>query len=104
MLYTVGQRRREMGIRLALGADGRQISALVLRDGARVTGVGLALGLVAALALSRLMAGLLWGITPNDGLTYALVCTLLGASAMAACWVPARRASRANVVGTLKLD
>ena len=104
MLYTVGQRRREMGIRLALGADARRVTRMVLRDGAALTAIGLVVGVGGALALSRVMAGLVWGVSTTDGLTYAIVCLLLGAAALAACWIPARRASRADVVGTLKVE
>ena len=77
---------------------------MVLTDGARLTGLGLALGLGGALALSRVMAAFVWGVSATDGLTYALVCLVLSAAALTACWFPARRASRADVVGTLKVE
>jgi len=104
MLYSVGQRRREMGIRLALGARRGQVSGLVLKDGARQAVVGLSLGVGAALGLSRLMTGLVWGITVTDLTTYGLVIGILGVTALVASWAPARRASRTNLVETLKTE
>jgi predicted permease len=104
MLYTVGQRRREMGIRLALGADARWVTGMVLRDGATLTVLGLAVGVGGAMALSRLMESLLWGVSTTDALTYTSVCILLGAAALAACWLPARRATRSDLVETLKVE
>ena len=104
MLYSVGQRRREMGIRLAMGARQTQVTGMVLKDGAGLAVVGLGLGVAAALGLSRLLSGLVWGVTVTDLSTYGAVCTLLGATALVASWIPARRASRTDLVETLKTE
>ena len=93
-----------MGIRLALGADASRVTRMVLTDGVRLTVLGLVIGVGGALGLSRVMASFLWGVSATDGLTYALVCLVLSATALAACWLPARRASRADVVRTLKVE
>lgn len=104
MLYSVGQRRREMGIRLAMGARQDQVSLMVLKEGAALALIGLGLGILVALGLSRLMTGLVWGITVTDLSTYGTVCSMLGATALAASWIPARRASRTDLVETLKAE
>ncbi len=91
--YGVSQRTREIGIRLALGAEGRQIRRLVLREGLRLALAGLAVGLAAALALTRLLAGLLFEVRPADPATYVGTGLLMLGVALAACWIPARRAS-----------
>ncbi len=92
--YAVSQRTRELGIRMALGADARQVHGLVLRDGMRLAAAGLGLGLVAALALTRLLRGLLFEIPPTDLATHAGVVLILLAVVLAACWIPARRAAK----------
>ena len=104
MLYTVGQRRREMGIRLALGAAGKDVVRLVLRYGAALALGGVALGTAVGLALSRSMESLLWGVPATDPLTFASVAVLLGSSAMVAALVPAWRAGRTDPVRTLKAE
>lgn len=104
MLYSVGQRKREMGIRLALGAGDRQVLGMVLWDGAILAGVGLGVGIVGSLAFSRLFSTLVWGITATDGRTYLGVSLLLGLSTLVACWIPARKASLTNLVETLKAE
>ena len=104
MLYTVGQRRHEMGIRLALGAAGSQVIGLVLRYGLQLAGVGVVLGIVAGLALSRLMEALVWGIEPTDPLTYLGTALLLGSTALVACFLPAWRASRTDPLETLRAE
>lgn len=91
MSYTVTQRRQELGVRLALGAEPRQVIRLVLRHGARLVIGGLASGLVAAFLLTQLLAGLLYEISPRDPPTFALVPLLLAAVALAACWLSSRR-------------
>jgi predicted permease len=92
--YTVAQRTREIGIRVALGADGRAVRALVLGHGARLTGVGLILGLAGALVGSRGLTALLYGVAASDLATFAAVALVLGAVALAASYLPARRAAR----------
>ena len=96
MAYTVSQRTREFGVRLALGASARGLLGLVLRQGLRLTVLGAVLGLVGALALSRLLASLLYGISPWDPLTFIVATTgLIGAGALAT-YLPARRAAKVD--------
>ena len=104
MLYSVGRRRREMGIRLAMGARKTQVTEMVLRDGMGLAAKGLGLGVLAALAVTRLLSSLVWGVTLTDVRTYAAVCGLLGAVVLVASWVPARKASRTDLVETLKTE
>ncbi|MGD0134009.1 MAG: ABC transporter permease [Bryobacteraceae bacterium] len=100
--YSVLQRSREMGLRMALGAKRTTVIAMVLGQGARLTGVGMAAGLIAALAVTRLMANLLYGVQPTDWITFATVVPLLAAVALAACYVPAHRASRVDPATALR--
>lgn len=95
--YLVAQRTREIGVRLALGADPRSVVGMVVRQGMVVAGVALALGVAAALALTRLMAGLLYGVSSTDLLTFAAVVALLAAVTAVANWLPARRAARVDL-------
>ncbi len=104
VLYTVGQRKREMGIRLALGAEGSDVRGLVLRHGLRLVAGGLALGIAGALAASRLLESFVWGIEPTDAPTFAAVAVLLASVAVAASWVPAWKASRTDPLETLRGD
>jgi predicted permease len=91
--YVVGQRTREIGVRMALGARREEISRLVLREGLGIILAGVAVGLVAALAATRLMSSLLYGVSPTDPWTFAAVPLLLVAVALLATWAPAQRAS-----------
>jgi predicted permease len=102
--YTVVQRRREFGVRMALGATGGQIGALVLRDGARLAVLGIALGLAGALLAGGLIRSQLFGVSANDALTYAVVAPLLGLTALFACWWPARRATSVDVLEVLRAE
>ncbi len=102
--YSVSQRTRELGIRMALGADARNVRALVLRDGLRLALTGLGLGLCAALALTRLLRGLLFEVPPTDLATHAGVALVLLAAALIACWIPARRASRLDPLKALRAN
>lgn len=104
VLYSVGQRKKEMGIRMALGAGTGNVVGMILRNGAFLTLTGLALGLGGAFALSRTLESLLFGITPTDPATFVVVSLLLGAVAMAACYVPARRATDADPIETLRAE
>ena len=90
---SVQERTREIGIRTALGATRGAILGQVLGQGLRLTGVGLVLGGIGALALSRVLRGLLFGVTPTDPVTFAGVVAVLALTALAACWIPARRAA-----------
>jgi predicted permease len=100
--YTVAQRRREVGIRMALGAQAASVKGMFLRNGLLLTGVGIALGLVAAAALSRLMSSFLFGVAPFDPATYGATATVLLAASMAAIWIPARRAAAIDPMETLR--
>ena len=104
MAYAVAQRRREIGVRLALGAAPSGVQRLVLGRGVRLAIVGLAVGLVAALALARVIESLLFGVTPFDPATLVVVPLVLGAVALLASWVPARRAMRLDPVSALRED
>jgi len=100
--YTVAQRRHEVGIRMALGASEGVVKWMVLRHGLLVTGVGIALGLAAAIGLSRLMSSLLFGVTPLDPATYGATAAVLLIAAMAATYIPARRAATVDPMETLR--
>ena len=100
--YIVIQRTHEIGIRLALGAERRRILRLVLRQGLELTAAGAAVGLVCALIVSRLMAGVLYGVRPTDPPTFAGVALVLVASALCACYIPARRALRIDPMTALR--
>ena len=102
MALGVTQRTRELGIRLALGAQRATVLGLVLRQGAALVGVGLGVGLLAALALGHFLASLFYGIGAGDVITLLWVCIVLAGTALAACWVPARRATRLDPVVALR--
>ncbi len=102
--YMVARRTREIGIRMALGADGPAVRSLVLTEGARVAVYGLVLGVLGALAVSRVLASLLYGVTPGDPVTLAGVAVLLGAVTLVASYLPARRASRVDPMAALRAD
>ncbi len=94
MSYNVARRQNEIGIRIALGAEPRRVVRMVMGELALLIGIGLTVGLVAALASTRLVASFLYGVTPNDPLTLALAVVLLAGAAALAGYFPARRASR----------
>jgi len=100
--YAVGQRRREIGVRMALGADRRRVVALVLSGGGLLVALGLALGVALSLLLGRALVGLLYGVTPGDPTTLTAAALLLAAAAAGACWLPARRAARIDPVTALR--
>ncbi len=104
LAYTVGQRSREIGIRMALGAQRAEVLSLVIGQGLRLTLVGAALGLLAAFALTRLMGSLLYEVKPNDPITYAAVSGLLLGAGLLACWLPARRAMRVEPMEALRYE
>ena len=102
LAFGVAQRSRELGIRQALGADRRAILSLVLKQGMRTAGLGVAIGLAGAVALTRYLQTLLFGVGAHDASVYAAVTALLFAVAMAACYVPARRATSVNPTDALR--
>jgi ABC-type antimicrobial peptide transport system permease subunit len=104
MAFIVAGRRREIGIRMALGADRRAISRLVIGSSLRLTLIGVGVGLVAALAASRFIQSHLFGITSTDPSTYGLVGVLIAATAIVATWHPARQACRVDPAVTLRAE
>jgi ABC-type antimicrobial peptide transport system permease subunit len=104
LAYAVRERRRELGIRLALGARAGQVVRLVVGQGLRLTSLGLALGLVIALVGSRVLASLLFGVKPNDLATYEVVCGALLAVAALASWLPARSAASIDPLIAMRSD
>jgi ABC-type antimicrobial peptide transport system permease subunit len=102
LAYTVSQRSREVAIRLALGAQPREVQRMFVRYGLALTGVGLVLGLAAAAVLSRLLSSLLFGVKPLDPLTYGLTAMFLLVAGLGASYIPARRAASVDPVETLR--
>lgn len=102
--YTVSQRRREIGIRLALGAEPRVLKQMFVRQGLQLSGIGVAIGLAASAVAMRLMSSLLFGISPMDPLTYAAVALVLVTAAVLASYLPARRAATVDPVEALKSE
>jgi putative ABC transport system permease protein len=100
--YSVARRVQEIGIRMALGAQRRNVLALVLREGMILTAVGVGVGLGIALALMRILRGLLFEIAPTDPLTFVSTALLLGVVALLACYLPARRAARIDPMVALR--
>jgi putative ABC transport system permease protein len=104
MAFNGLRRMREIGVRLALGAMPGQIRMMMLRQGIRLLGAGIVLGFVGAIALSRVIRSLLFGVSTNDPLIYGSVTVVLALAAFFACWIPARRASRVNPMITLRAE
>ena len=104
MAYAVSQRTQELGLRIALGAQRRDIALLTLRPGLTLTLAGLAIGVVGAAILTRWMASLLFGVSPTDALTFVGVPVILGTVALAACYIPARRAMRVDPIVALRYE
>ena len=102
--YSVGQRQRELGIRLALGADPRNVIALFLRHSARLAALGTVVGVGGALLATRFVAGMLYGVQTSDPVTYVVVAAMLSAAALAATFVPALRATRVDPTITLRSE
>jgi putative ABC transport system permease protein len=104
LAYSVAQRRREIGIRVALGAHKNDILALVIRQGLKLAVAGVVIGLAAALALARIIQNLLYSITPTDPVTFASVSLLFLTVALVACWLPARRAAQVDPMEALRYE
>jgi len=102
MSYSVALRTREIGVRVALGGQARDIASLVIRHGMRLAAIGLAIGLSGALALGRVMSGLLFGVTPADPIALAGAAALVTVVAFGACYLPARRAMRIDPIVALR--
>ena len=100
--YATARRTHEIGIRMALGAAASDVQKLVVQTGLRLVALGIALGLLASLGLSRIIAKLLWGVSPYDPLTLAAVPALLLFVALLACWIPARRAASVDPLVALR--
>ena len=100
--YVVAQRRREIGIRMALGAAAGEVQHLFVRHGLVITGIGLVTGALAAAALSRFLGALLFNVSPLDPLTYGGGVVALGLVALLATWLPARQATRVDPAITLR--
>ncbi|MGD8602843.1 MAG: FtsX-like permease family protein [Gemmatimonadota bacterium] len=99
---SVAARRREIAIRTAIGAARETVVGLVLREGLRVVAVGIGLGVVAALLLSRVLTSFLYGVEPTDATTLLTVASLFAVVALVACWLPARRALRVDPASALR--
>jgi ABC-type antimicrobial peptide transport system permease subunit len=102
MAYSVSQRTREIGIRMVLGAQQTSVQRLILGQGAKLAVIGVVVGLLGAFALTRLMASLLYGISPRDWPTFSVVPWLVLAMILVGCYVPARRAAKLDPVKALR--
>jgi len=104
MSYSVSQRTREIGIRMALGAAHGRVVGLVVSQGLKLAALGVAIGISGALALSGVVRTLLYGVTATDPLTYGAIASALILVALGACWLPARRAARVDPVIALRAE
>jgi predicted permease len=102
--YLVGRRTQEIGLRMALGAERTDVLRMVLGDGARMTLVGIGVGMIAALGLTQLMSSMLFGVRPTDPITFGAVAVLLCAVALLACYLPALRAMRVDPIVALRYE
>jgi ABC-type antimicrobial peptide transport system permease subunit len=100
--YAVARRTREIGIRMALGARKSQVLSAIVRQGMKLTAAGTVLGMILAVALTRVVSSLLYGVTPTDPLTFLLATALLVAIGCVSCWLPARRAARIDPMAALR--
>ncbi len=104
MSYSVTRRTREIGIRIALGAQLSAVQALIVRQGMRLTLISVAIGLPAAFALAKFSTSLLYGVRPHDAVTFTIVPIFLTAVALIACWIPARRAATVDPQTILRYE
>ena len=104
LAYSVTQRTRELGIRIALGATARDVLQLIVGQGMKLVLIGITIGLAAVFVLHRLIEKLLFGVSPTDPLTYAVIALLLIGVALLACWIPARRATRVDPLVALRSE
>ena len=104
MAYFVTHRTREIGIRMALGAQWRDVLRMVLRSGLSLVAIGLSIGLAVALALTRLMSTLLFEVSPIDPVTFAAVALCVILAALVACYIPARRATKVDPLIALRYE
>src|SRR5206468_3435939 len=102
--WTVRQRTREIGVRMALGAQRSAVLSLLLRNGLKLAGAGIVLGLGGAMVLSRLLSSLLFGVGPTDPVAFATAPLLLVAAVLLACWLPARQAARMDPMEALRCE
>lgn len=104
MAFMVGQRMREIGVRMALGAQAAHVVRLILRQGLRLVIIGVALGLMISVAATRVLTAALYSVSPTDPLTFSVITLLLGIVASIACWIPARRATKVDPMVALRCD
>src|SRR5215470_16272083 len=104
MAFAVSQRAREIGIRMAHGAQGTDVLRLIIKQGLTLMLIGLGLGLAGALVLTRLMSSMLYGVSATDPLTFGLIALLLAGVTLLACWIPARRATKVDPMIALRCE
>ena len=104
MADLVGERTREIGVRLALGAQRGDVLSLILRRASWLTGAGISIGLVLAFVLARLVANLLRGVQPDDPVVFTVITVTIAAAALASSWIPARRAARVDPMKALRAE
>jgi ABC-type antimicrobial peptide transport system permease subunit len=104
LAYTVSARTREIGVRMALGAQSGDVLKLILAEGLKLSFIGVVVGLAAALALTRWMESLLFGVRPTDPVTFSLIAVVLLCVTLVACWIPSRRATKVDPLIALKCE
>jgi putative ABC transport system permease protein len=102
--YSVSQRTREIGVRVALGAERRDVVRLVVRQGFRLTLSGVVIGFLGAIGLTRFLSSLLYDVKPNDSLTFIIVSIILTGVALLACYIPAQRATKVDPMVALRYE